>query len=556
MFACSRWTECKDFTDKVLLPEHGEFVLVKCYKREKKKEKEFYRDMHPVVPVLPNAFLKMKAAEENVTSKLKTLNSEAKKLNVIILGIDSISKLNLRRVMPRTLNYLHEKNWIELKGYNKIGENTFPNLMAILNGKPTESVSLWWSNGSVKMDDCPAIWKDYNNAGYITLYAEDTPAISTFNYMKMGFVEKPTDYYMRPFMLAAHEKLYLKKLNGLPVCTGPVLALDHILNYAKRFYRTFKNFNHFSLLWSNSLSHNHLNAPKALDTSVVRFLNDLSDLGVYENSLVLLLSDHGMRFGEIRKTFIGYIEERSPFMFIWVPEWFQKKYPRKYYNMVINQNRLTSPFDIYVTLKTLLEMDDDKDFRRPNDTPFFENELIRTDPISEACPKCNGLFEVQPLNRTCSDASIDVNWCLCSEFREIDVQEKMALKVGLHIYNYIINKTNELIKREKIKKTLCSSWTFSKIYRGQEITVQNSRKKNFVYGYGEKRSNERIFVILIELNPGNTKFESSVKIYSDHNGENLKYEFLEYPKRLDSIYKTSECVKSSLLKHYCYCVRQ
>ncbi|KAK6625152.1 hypothetical protein RUM43_005443 [Polyplax serrata] len=550
-------SECQYFTDQVLLPEETEFLLVKCqsYKEGKKKGKEFYKNVHAMVPLNAEARLKLDligVEENNVRLESPTSKTPRKpddnKLNVIIIGIDSVSKLNMRRIMPKTLRYLQERSWIELNGYNKIGDNTFPNLMAILSGEPMENLAVWWRNNSLKMDDMPAIWKDFDEAGYVTLYAEDTPSISTFNFMRTGFVEKPTDYYMRPFMLAAHNNLHVKVLNGLPVCTGPVLVLDHILTYGKRFFKTFTNYSHFSLLWSNSLSHNDLNAPKILDNTLHKFLNDLSGLGIYENSVILLLSDHGVRFGNIRETFIGYIEERLPFMFLWFPKWFREKHPQKYANVVINQNRLTTPYDIYVTLKSLLQMEGDNTF--PNNLLPWGNEVSQ--PVSVGCPKCKGLFEVQPLNRTCSDASIDVNWCLCSEFKNLDVRDKTASYVASFVYGYIVNRTNELIKRENVNRTLCSKWKLSKIYSIQEILQKETEQnpQNTTY------STPRIFVIIIQLNPGGTKVESTVKSYINNRGEMANLKFLEYPKRLDGIYKTSKCVKSSALKQYCYCTRQ
>lgn len=58
-----------------------------------------------------------------IPSKIK------KPLSVLFLGIDSMSRMNLMRTMPKTYNYLVTNDWIGLKGYNKIAENTFPNLM-------------------------------------------------------------------------------------------------------------------------------------------------------------------------------------------------------------------------------------------------------------------------------------------------------------------------------------------------------------------------------------------------------------------------------------------
>lgn len=41
-------------------------------------------------------------------------------LSVLMLSIDSVSRLNLIRTMPNTAGYLKENQWFELQGYNKV----------------------------------------------------------------------------------------------------------------------------------------------------------------------------------------------------------------------------------------------------------------------------------------------------------------------------------------------------------------------------------------------------------------------------------------------------
>jgi hypothetical protein len=43
--------------------------------------------------------------------------------------------------------------------------------------------------------------------------------------------------------------------------------------------------------------------------------------------VIIFFSDHGIRFGKVRETFIGKLEERLPFMFLIFPNWFYDKYP-------------------------------------------------------------------------------------------------------------------------------------------------------------------------------------------------------------------------------------
>lgn len=40
--------------------------------------------------------------------------------SVLMLGIDSISRVNLVRAMPKTAQYLYDNEWFEMSGFNKV----------------------------------------------------------------------------------------------------------------------------------------------------------------------------------------------------------------------------------------------------------------------------------------------------------------------------------------------------------------------------------------------------------------------------------------------------
>lgn len=171
------------------LPVYAEFIYVEC--KSKVTLKIFYKNIHTVV-----------------VDKVKN-SSRSNQYSVLLFGIDSISRLNFMRTMPETFQFLEKNQWLHLEGYTKMGDNTFPNLIAILTGLTTEQLrKKCWRSEENKLDNCPFIWKDYKNNSYITSYVEDTPKIGTFNYNKYGFLNSPTDYYTRPLMLAGEK--YLK----------------------------------------------------------------------------------------------------------------------------------------------------------------------------------------------------------------------------------------------------------------------------------------------------------------------------------------------------------
>ncbi|CAL4152656.1 unnamed protein product, partial [Meganyctiphanes norvegica] len=56
-------------------------------------------------------------------------------LNLVIIGTDATSRLNLLRHLPKTYKYLTEElGALDFRGFNKVGDNTDPNLLAGLMG--------------------------------------------------------------------------------------------------------------------------------------------------------------------------------------------------------------------------------------------------------------------------------------------------------------------------------------------------------------------------------------------------------------------------------------
>lgn len=51
------------------------------------------------------------------------------KVNIILLGIDSVSRLNFLRHMHQTKSFFDDNGFIPLLGYHKVGENSFPNML-------------------------------------------------------------------------------------------------------------------------------------------------------------------------------------------------------------------------------------------------------------------------------------------------------------------------------------------------------------------------------------------------------------------------------------------
>ncbi|GIX91787.1 hypothetical protein CEXT_330881 [Caerostris extrusa] len=315
------------------------------------------------------------------------------KLNVILVGVDSVSKLNFLRHFPRTYKFINEKlTPFEMNGYTKVGDNTFPNLVPMLTGR---FVEYFWNESvqeTMYFDDIDLIWKEYAKKGYRTFYAEDNPLAGTFNYLKRGFYNPPTDYYFRPLALAIDKSNMTKDH-----CLNSQIETDIIYDYQRDFIKAMGNRPHFSFTMVSTITHDKLNKAGWADVPTVRLLEDMLDMGAFNNSLLVLFSDHGLRFGGIRRTYVGKFEERLPLMYIHLPKWFLDQHPVIVKNLKTNQDRLMTLFDIHATMFHLLD-------------------LTKTREERAAFSQGTSLFEEISPNRTCPEAYIMTHWCPCQTF--------------------------------------------------------------------------------------------------------------------------------------------
>ncbi|CAG2189727.1 CLK4-associating serine/arginine rich protein [Mytilus edulis] len=308
---------------------------------------------------------------KTVQENKEILNENDKCLSVLIFGLDSVSRLAAERKLPKTMNLIKSSMDINFKGYTSIAAITYPNLMASLTGKTAYSNELPKLNPRKEFTDkYPFIWKNFSQKGYVTMFSEDFPEISMFNYMQKGFKDSPVDHYLRPYYIA-REKLHpvqsnldqvfmfledkdikMKKYSSLCYKSRPKHAI-HIDHY-KNFVSTYKGYRKFGLSWLTEIGHDYMNFLEHADDDIEQMIQYFYNEGLFKNTIFILFGDHGPRTDEIRNTAIGRIEERMPLLSIIIPEQIKNKYPHIHTNLQDNENKLTSPFDLHETFVDIL----------------------------------------------------------------------------------------------------------------------------------------------------------------------------------------------------------
>ncbi|XP_015929461.2 uncharacterized protein [Parasteatoda tepidariorum] len=500
------------------IPINEDNIAVKCFFKNNNTHEQY----------MPLTRLKEKVEEEK--SQLKP----SSQLNVILYGIDSVSKLNFLRHFRQTKSFLKDKiNIFDMKGYTKVADNTFPNLVPLLTG---HFVEFYWNESMADtfyFDNISLIWKDYAQQGYRTFFAEDAPLFGTFNYFKRGFLAQPTDYYYRPLALMLEHSTIKEEPNKYnSTCLNSELEMDLINNYLRNFVKTMDNRPHFAFAMHSTLTHDVLNYASYADAPTARLLKALDDDGSLNNTLLIMFSDHGIRYSDIRFTYIGKFEERMPFMYIHIPKWFLKQHPNIEKNLLINQGRLITLFDIHATLKHVLNLKQD----------LYET----TDELGLS------IFNEIPDSRTCEDANIRPHWCPCTSFDAISLNDKTVVNVAgaivRHINEMLLPFSNvcSVLDLKEITDAL-RGLPNSIVLKFRGLAENNST----ILKLGSTPPTLGDYLITLKTHPGDAMFESTVRYDEVSNIPNV----LDI-SRINMYGKQSWCIDSPRLKLYCYCKTQ
>lgn len=365
---------------------------------------------------------------------------------------------------------------------------------------------------------CPFLWRYFRDNGYVTAYVEDVTETSTFNYNRNGFIQQPTDSYLRQFFLALEKYLPLQIQANKIVCLGYTLYSDYIFQSAMDFASIYLDDPHFGLYWTNAFSHDNSNLDFNMDHNIKWHMEELERRGILKHDMVIFMSDHGTTYGPIVETETGWYEDRMPFMYIWLPEWFRNEHPDFASALRVNRNRLTTPFDIHTTMKHVLTL----------------SGRIDNLPPSSTCPKAQSLFQEVPLNRSCEAACIPNHYCVCDNFEGFDVNTDEAKGAVL----FVLDDINKRLINYKLKRGKCAFLTLKKI----------TKAKVAVFNGTDNPSKD--YRVVFEVKPSKAIFGTTITFFT----ESKEYKQRFGVSRMNAYGTESHCMPDKSLKDFCYCL--
>lgn len=371
--------------------------------------------------------------KEKMIEQLKAIDKykrrkpkEVKKLIIMLLTVDSASRRQTYRKLPKTIDFMKNLNSnysvFDFKIHNVIGDNSARNQVPIFTGSQYMKFK-----------------GDKDNPGSVDgfFHGDTLKGTSIFNYMsRMGFAtlmgyefchqyfvnylgDKPeVDHLLGNFWCGA------KKYSGYSFektvlgqrCIGPKMSHEYMLDYLLQFSNNYADLNQF--IYSHITTGHEATGTQieTLDDDLTIFLDKYFQFAEKNNFelAVFLHGDHGMRYGEWYSNIAAYQEHRLPALFLISSNSLLDRMEYSYDTLQHNTNRLTSKLDIHLTLKTLAYMP----YKLESSYKSFEYKRSKN---RLSLKKAVNLFlEKVPNSRTCEDVFIPSFWCSCMSMNALN----------------------------------------------------------------------------------------------------------------------------------------
>ena len=461
-------------------------------------------------------------------------------LNILMFGFDSVSRLTWLRNLPKSHEYFVKTlGAVVLEGYNIVGDGTPQALLPILTGQTEAELpeARRGHKGATVVDGHPWIWGEYEKAGYVTQWGEDGQRVGTFQYRMLGFRDPPVDHFMRPFYLALDQQSRKHK----SYCLRSVPRHVNMLNWVSEFFDVYRGKPKFSFLFHSEFTHGGYNELQWADDDLLAFLKHMKDSGHLDNTLLILMADHGARFQAVRRTVQGKYEERMPYFGLRLPDWFSKKYPDAMRNLRTNGERLTTPFDIHATFRHLF-----------NFTSSVDVGLANTRGIS--------LFHEHSSTRTCTDADVDPHWCACLNWQKADRRSDVVKAAASALIAAVNSFTQP--QRDLCENLALADILDAVVYRPPTSMLQFKASADNDGRYADlsdkMTSTIELYQLTIVTTPGGAVYEATVK-HDRSAADGKKFTASEREiSRINRYGNQPHCVATRLprLRPFCYCRKQ
>ncbi|XP_061725768.1 uncharacterized protein LOC133531518 isoform X3 [Cydia pomonella] len=461
--------------------------------------------------------------------------------NVVIFGFDTTARNGFIRRMKKSWQALKDLGFTVMEGYNIIGDGTPAALFPILTGKnelelPDVRKSKH-NNGS--LDSFPFIFYKLKQDGYRTAYFEDMPNIGTFQYRFNGFRRQPADHYLRSFYLedlvARPSPSHWWKGKKSYYCLGDTPQFKVMINITEQFLEL--GGKRFIFTFIADITHDDFNLIKNADDDTAAFLHSLMSRA--EDTLIVVMGDHGPRYANVRDTLQGKLEERLPLLAVRLPARLARARPHAQRALQHNARALTTPHDLHSTILDVLDM-------RQHWNPYKVRGADYTRALT--------MLEPIPRNRSCSEAGIEPHWCACLAWQNVSTDDPFFEKTAQALLDYI-NSLVATVGDLCVPRTLTSTaWVLRQRANSRLLAFKNARDADGYVGHFDaktKVANEN-YQVKIAVGPGHGIYEASMTYLVNED------KFMIHTRdisRTNAYRSEPDCISKTHphLNPYCYC---
>ncbi|CAF1017866.1 unnamed protein product [Brachionus calyciflorus] len=298
-------------------------------------------------------------------------------------------------------------------------------------------------------------------------------------------------------------------------------------DYGESFAEAYKYEGFFGVLFLANYSHLRTESAQFVDQDLLKFLEFFyKDETFKKNTMIFVMSDHGPRYSKNRQTLNGLLNERNPFLSVFVPELFKQRYPNESLNLIDNRNKLLTPMDINRTWLDLISLEKTGKKNLKND----ERSL--------------SLFSRIPIKRSCADAGIDPHYCTCLKRTKLKINETTK-----YIANQFVNFINDiLLKKIQDKCAKLETFKINQAFLLESDMLEHQTFVNFT-------TRKYFFQIETKNNNGGL-FEFTVTEEIPLNGLKKLIFDKRYISRINKYGKAADCIQNShpSLREFCFCI--
>ncbi|CAG7667844.1 unnamed protein product [Allacma fusca] len=464
----------------------------------------FYEDYLSAVQLKPE-----------VEDELIPKNGGAEKYSLMILGQDSMSRMNFIRTMPKVQDFLlNTLGAVEFQGLNAIGSTTLWNIFPLISGLSKEHFQSVCNGAAAYLQSCPFVWKLFEEQGYRTAFTEDySNSAGTILPVVDGrhaFLRQPFHYDFRSVnrkhrLISSEEFCFVSRLSIS-------VLLEHMIGVATRLH----DKPYWAFMWAQSLSHFDNTLSTYAETSMLSSLKYLHRNQLLNNTILILLSDHGSWWRDFKNSQEqAFMEQRLPLLYIVLPKKFQDKYSLATKNLRENSHRLVTLFDVHETMKDLLNL------------KGLSNMNLRVRQKEEFYSTSRNLSLFLPVNpnRTCAMAGISLINCACVPRYSTSVSDPGVVSAASSVLKKINGKIRNYPQCSKLSLVNITNVYVTAARKPLDSDEYGLRDLFKINGYNRDvltKTRGEYFELIIETTPGAGMFYASVGVDGRQGGTRIE----------------------------------